>query len=89
MLTLDSDTDLPPGRLAGLQENLMLVFTGFSRIASDVAKDKIDNLKQREIQIRRITTMVQEGIDILAGDGPLADFGKLLHEAWTSLRNQM
>jgi D-glycero-alpha-D-manno-heptose-7-phosphate kinase len=77
---------LPPGRLASLQQNLMLVFTGFSRIASDVAKAKIDNLKQCEIEIKRMTAMVQEGIDILAGSGPIEGFGKLLHEAWTCKR---
>ena len=73
---------LPSERLVELQSNLMLVFTGFARIASEVAKSKIDNLESRSEEIRRMTSMVDEGLQILAGRGPIADFGALLHEAW-------
>ena len=73
---------LPSERLAELQSHLMLVFTGFARIASEVAKSKIDNLENRSDEIRRMTSMVDEGLQLLAGRGAIADFGALLHEAW-------
>jgi len=39
---------LPWQRQEKLRSHLMLCFTGFSRIASEVAKSKIDNLKTKE-----------------------------------------
>ena len=77
---------LPAARLAAFKSHLMLVFTGFARIASEVAKTKIDNLDKRADEIRRMTRMVDEGVDILTGERPLKDFGLLLHEAWTHKR---
>ena len=77
---------LPASRLAEFKSHLMLVFTGFARLASEVAKTKIDNLAKRSDEIKRITRMVDEGVDILAGKGPLKDFGSLLHEAWSNKR---
>lgn len=73
---------LPSERLNELQSSLMLVFTGFARIASEVAKSKIDNLNRRTDEIHRMTSMVDEGLSLLAGKGPIADFGSLLHDAW-------
>ncbi len=77
---------LPPERLASFQKHLMLVFTGFARIASEVAKSKIENLDRRGDEIRRMTSMVDEGVAILAREHPLAEFGELLHEAWMHKR---
>ena len=77
---------LPPHRLAAFKSHLMLVFTGFARLASEVAKSKIENLENRAEQIRRMTAMVDEGVDILAAERPINAFGELLHEAWTAKR---
>ena len=77
---------LPDQRLAAFKSHLMLVFTGFARLASEVAKSKIDNLEKRADEIHRMTRMVDEGVEILASERPLADFGLLLHEAWTHKR---
>jgi D-glycero-alpha-D-manno-heptose-7-phosphate kinase len=66
-----------------LEEHLMLCFTGFSRIASEVAKSKIDNLLKREKELKRMTEMVAEAISILQSKTTrIEEFGKLLHEAW-------
>lgn len=77
---------LPAERLARFQKHLMLVFTGFSRIAAEVARAKIANLEKRAEEIRRMTKMVDEGVGILASEHSLSDFGALLHEAWTHKR---
>ena len=77
---------LPAPRLAEFKSHLMLVFTGFARLASEVAKTKIDNLDKRADEIRRMTRMVDEGVDILTSERSIKDFGALLDEAWTQKR---
>lgn len=70
-------------RLSELQDSLMLFFTGFSRIASEVAKSKIDNLKSREAELNKMQAMVDEAIQILHSEAtPLEAFGNLLHQGW-------
>jgi D-glycero-alpha-D-manno-heptose-7-phosphate kinase len=71
-----------PERLAAFQNHLQLYFTGFSRIASEVAREQIDRTKQRTAELLTMLQMVEEGISILTGEGNLTDFGALLHEAW-------
>lgn len=74
---------VPPERIEELQDHLMLCFTGFSRIASEVAKSKIDNIKNREKELLRMKEMVQEAIAILQDVRvPIDEFGKLLDQAW-------
>lgn len=66
-----------------LQDHLVLYFTGFSRYATDIAKDKIANLDKRETQLRTLRQMVDEAAAILDGGGrSLEDMGRLLHESW-------
>ena len=69
-------------RLDGLQGSLMLFFTGLSRFASEIAKSKIDNLLQRETEIKRMMEMADESISILSGNGSLDEFGRLLDQGW-------
>jgi len=74
---------LPPDRLEALQAHLMLVYTGVSRIAADVAQTQLDNFKNRGAQLRAVQDMVDQAIGILTSlSGDLVDFGTLLHENW-------
>lgn len=73
---------LPRERLDGLQDHLMLFFTGMSRFASEIAKSKIDNLDHRHAELVRMREMADEGIALLQGDGPLEAFGELLDQGW-------
>ena len=74
---------LSPQRMDELQSHLLLVFTGFSRIASEVAQDKINNLKKKATQITYMSNMVEEAIDILQNPKTsISEFGKLLYETW-------
>jgi D-glycero-alpha-D-manno-heptose-7-phosphate kinase len=66
-----------------LQDHLMLFFTGFSRIASEIAKSKIDNFQNREHELTRMVEMVDEALDILnEGRRPIEEFGELLDVTW-------
>lgn len=75
-------------RLHELQSHLMLCFTGFSRIASDIAKSKIDNFKNREAVLGQMKDLVDEAIQLLQNTSvPIEEFGKLLHQTWLYKRS--
>lgn len=74
---------LGKARLEELQSHLMLCFTGLSRTASEVAKVQIDNCRNRQVELNRMTEMVDEAIKILQSEtSPMEEFGKLLDEGW-------
>jgi D-glycero-alpha-D-manno-heptose-7-phosphate kinase len=70
------------GRLEEFQRHLMLFFTGFSRVASDLAKEQIANTPAKERELATLQSMVDEGLRVLTGGGDLRAFGLLLDEAW-------
>jgi D-glycero-alpha-D-manno-heptose-7-phosphate kinase len=74
--------NLPAERAQDLARHLMLFYTGIRRTASDVAASYVHVLHNRRGQLEYLSQLVQEGLSILRGNGPLDDFGKLLHAAW-------
>ena len=79
---------LSPERIDELQSHLMLCFTGFSRIASEVARSTIDNLKKRETELKLMKEMVGEAINLLQNPHTSIDeFGKLLDQSWKHKRS--
>lgn len=69
-------------RLDLLQEHLLLFFTGFSRYASEIAKEQVERIPQNSKGLREMFAMVHHGIDIVNGNGDICKFGKLLHDSW-------
>jgi D-glycero-alpha-D-manno-heptose-7-phosphate kinase len=65
----------------------MLVFTGFSRTASDVAGEQIKETPNRKQELTEMFRMVDEAISILKGKSDINDFGRLLHESWQLKRS--
>ncbi|WP_215778424.1 MULTISPECIES: hypothetical protein [unclassified Paludibacterium] len=79
---------LPANRKEELRSHLMLFFTGFSRIASEVAKSKVENLKNREKELNHMRAMVDEAIGLLQDSRePIERFGQLLHTSWLYKRS--
>jgi D-glycero-alpha-D-manno-heptose-7-phosphate kinase len=79
---------VPQERKAELSAHLMLCFTGFSRLASEVAKSQLENMVAKEQQLKRMRQMVDEGLEIFVNSSvPIEAFGKLLHEAWQNKRS--
>ncbi|WP_321504052.1 kinase [uncultured Methanoregula sp.] len=71
-----------------LQDNLMLFFTGFSRFASEIAKEQINKTADKQKELHAMHQMVDAAIEILnGGDMDITDFGRLLHESWTIKRS--
>jgi len=72
-----------PERLSTLQEYCALFFTGFSRTASEVAKEQIRMTPNRKNELEMMYQMVAEGEAIVTNPNrSLEEFGKLLHESW-------
>lgn len=65
-----------------LQDHLMLFFTGLSRNASEIAAEQINNTPLKNSELKRMSHMVDEAIDILKSRDSFEDFGKLLDESW-------
>ena len=84
---------LSSSRINQLHSHLMLCFTGFSRIASEIAKSQIENLTNRKNELYKMRDMVDEGILILQDESrDIEDFGKLLDNSWKikrALSNQV
>ncbi len=73
----------PAARLAVLQQHCALFFTGFSRIASDVAKEQIKVTPQKKRELETMYQMVDEAEAIVNNPNrPLDEFGRLLNESW-------
>ena len=71
-----------------MHSHLMLVFTGLSRFASEIAKDLIQKTPKKKTELKTMHSMVHESVRILnRGEKDIADFGKLLHENWKLKRS--
>ena len=74
---------LSKDRQEEFHSHLMLFFTGFSRIANEIAKSKIENFKNTYQQLVEIRQMVDYATEILGNNQvPLIEIGKLLHHSW-------
>ena len=69
-------------RLQELSDHLMLIFTGFSRFASSLARKQIKNTSKKKKELSVMQQMVDEAIDILNSKDDILRFGKLLDESW-------
>lgn len=66
-----------------LESHLMLFFTGFSRISSEIAEEQIKNTPMKINELIEMKMMVGEALKILSSDSsPIAGFGVLLHNSW-------
>lgn len=66
-----------------LQDHLMLVFTGLSRLAPVMAEKQIQNIDAREKQLSTMMQMVDEAQAILQdANRPIRDLGDLLQQSW-------
>jgi D-glycero-alpha-D-manno-heptose-7-phosphate kinase len=70
-------------RLAELEGNLALYFTGFSRIASEIAQEQVRQTPNKTRELDEMRELVNEAEAIITNPHrPIGDFGRLLHESW-------
>ena len=69
-------------QLSHFKSHLLLFFTGFTRIASSIAKDQLDRIQENEKNLSEIKDMVYEAEKILKNPNEIRLFGKLLDQSW-------
>lgn len=75
-------------RLHQLQENLLLVFTGFARTAAEVAKTQIAVTPQKAKELLTMKGLCDQALGYLTNHKTSLDnFGKLLNEQWQIKRS--
>ena len=79
---------MDPDRLQGLQESLLLCFTGFARSASEVAKTQVSRLKENKALLEQMSSMASAGLKTLtSAKEHIDEFGELLDAQWKLKRN--
>ena len=78
---------LPSERKQDFNDHLMLFFTGFSRISSDIAKAHVVNMSKNASDLHKMRAMVDEAVAILCSRDDIRDLGDLLHQGWIYKRN--
>jgi D-glycero-alpha-D-manno-heptose-7-phosphate kinase len=77
-----------PARLAELEQHLALYFTGFSRTASEIAREQIRMTPHRKRELEMMYAMVGKAEGIITNPScPIDEFGLLLHETWKLKRS--
>lgn len=73
-----------PGRLSALQERLMIFYTGQQRTAHEVLVQQIERTKSGQVnqELGQMTSLVDEGLEVLTDGRDLSDFGELLDQGW-------
>ncbi len=70
-----------------LNDHLMLFFTGFSRISSEIAQASVVNIDKKSDELHRMRGMVDDAVDILCHGKDIRSFGELLHFGWMHKRS--
>ncbi len=65
-----------------LNKSLLLFFTGFSRFSSDIQVAHKNSLKEKNIQLLEMLSLVDEAEKVLTSTCDLKEFGKLLDYTW-------
>ena len=66
-----------------LNNNLMMFFTGFSRLSSEIAKEQVKATRDKTAELLEMLKLVDEGERILSRrHSDLDDFGRLLDTTW-------
>jgi D-glycero-alpha-D-manno-heptose-7-phosphate kinase len=75
-------------RAKELEQHLMLFFTGFSRIASEIAQEQLKMTPHKQQELTAMLDLVDEAESILtATNRPITEFGRLLHRGWQFKRS--
>jgi D-glycero-alpha-D-manno-heptose-7-phosphate kinase len=78
---------ISPERKQQLCDNLMLFFTGFSRISAHIQEKTQSAAHDKLSRLLEIKRLVDEAQEILTSTRDLNDFGKLLDYAWSLKRD--
>jgi len=75
-------------KLDYFQSHLMLFFTGFSRTASEIAREQIEQTPSKKKELKEMQEMVDAALGVLNNNKEsYEEFGKLLDETWRLKRS--
>jgi D-glycero-alpha-D-manno-heptose-7-phosphate kinase len=74
-------------RLHDLESRLLLFFTGFSRIASEIASEQIKNTPKKVTELKAMMALAEKAKGVLSSKSTLDDFGMLLDKSWQLKRS--
>jgi D-glycero-alpha-D-manno-heptose-7-phosphate kinase len=73
-------------RLRELEASSLMFFTGIRRTAAEVERQKLGRLDAITENLNRMRALVEQGHDLLTGNRPLSEFGRLLDVTWQEKR---
>ncbi|MDX2187703.1 MAG: hypothetical protein SFV32_12275 [Opitutaceae bacterium] len=74
---------LPLERVQQLEDHMLLVYTQIQRDSFSVLGQRSPCAKEsKERILAQMAGLAERGVEYLAGDRPIAQFGELLHEGW-------
>lgn len=75
---------IPPHRLKELRDHLMVFYTGQQRNAHDTLEQQMQRMEAGQIflQLHKLHSLAQQGVEVLCNGYSLDNFGDLLHQAW-------
>lgn len=76
-----------PSRIEEFESHLLVFFTGIKRKAEELAARQAKSVAQNRSHLKEMRRLVDEGYDVLSGNGPLSAFGELLHQSWQLKRS--
>ena len=79
---------LPAEYLKSLEDNVLLGFSGISRMAEKHAKNKVDNIKQGKTskELQTIFALAQEALQAFQDQVGFDEIGRLLDQSWECKR---
>jgi D-glycero-alpha-D-manno-heptose-7-phosphate kinase len=71
-------------RVREIEDHLMLLYTGVQRNAHDLLGEQLERTRSGEVstELHALNDLVDRGIEVLTGRGPVAALGELLHAGW-------
>lgn len=78
---------VPSQQLAELQGNLMLFFTGLTKLTTEITPEQIKNTPKKSAELNQMRKLVDDAVKTLSNNGDIDDFGRLLHETWQLKRS--
>lgn len=74
-------------RVKELESHMLLLYTGTTRLASDVAGEFVGSFEAKAAILHKMYSMVDDAVSILSSEKDILQFGELLHESWQLKRS--
>jgi len=74
--------NLKDKQIKEIEDNSLLIFSGFSRVANKIEKNKFSNIKSVKNQIYEIMKITKDATNMIKSNFNYIDLGKMLDETW-------